>query len=389
MTTDPFSCTSYVAGVIFPNRYEFELYLEQYLKHGGKPDIYSTEVKIGNREVSVLRCFDPEYAKNDKYKKVTNNPCFVGMVSGLGLVNAAMSTQLLFTEYSADNFIIGGIAGTTTNYHIALEEDRDTFDCPCDVVVPSSWAITDLQVSMPTTATPSDPVPLEGIDYTRDPPAEYMYQCPAEQTHLTWVEPSHLIQGNGKVTKQMFWDADPRLMEIAKEVASNVTSIGLGGFTQLETQLINCTSQCRNYSTVRVGNTNGGSSNTFQANAERGEWLLKTYNISTVDMETAAAAQVATTYEVPFIGLRGISDTVGSQEGQLILECTEPGRNCTNHADGAEVAMRNVAALVDGMLIRLCDEAAEFNAAQNAATTNVIHVLNIIIMLLGTLGIIS
>lgn len=99
-------------------------------------------------------------------------------------------------------------------------------------------------------------------------------------------------------------------------------------------------------------------------------------------METAAAAQVATTYEVPFIGLRGISDTVVSQENQLILECTEPCRDCTNHADGAEVAMRNVAALVDGMLIRLCDEAAE-------ATTNVVHVLNIIIMLLGTLGIIS
>ncbi len=202
--------------------------------------------------MSVLRCFDPEYAKNDKYKKITNNPCVVGMVSGLGLVNAAMSTQLLFTEFSPDNFIIGGVAGSIRD----KAENRDTFNCPCDVVVPSLWAITDLQVSMPT-ATPSDPVPLEGIDYTREPPAEYMYQCPAEQIHLTWVEPSHLIQGNGKVTKQMFWDADPRLMEIAKEVASNVTSsMGLGGFTQLETKLMNCTSQCRNFSTVRVGNTN-------------------------------------------------------------------------------------------------------------------------------------
>lgn len=384
MATDPFSCTSYVAGIIFPNLYEFELYVEQYLKHGGKPDIYNTEVNIGNRQVSVLRCFDPEYAKNDKYKTITNNPCFVGMVSGLGLVNAAMSTQLLFTEFSPDNFIIGGVAGSIRD----KAENRDTFNCPCDVVVPSSWAITDLQVSMPTTATPSDPVPLEGIDYTREPPAEYMYQCPAEQTHLTWVEPSHLIQGNGKVTKQMFWDADPRLMEIAKEVASNVTSIGLGGFFQSETQLINCTSQCRNYSTVRVGNTNGGSSNTFQSNAERGKWLLKTYNISTVDMETAAAAQVATTYEVPFIGIRGISDTVGSQEGRLILKCTEPGPNCTN-ADSADVAMRNVAALVDGMLIRLCDEAAEFNAAESAATTNVIHLLSILLVLLKAMGILS
>ena len=74
------------------------------------------------------------------------------------------------------------------------------------------------------------------------------------------------------------------------------------------------------------------------------------------------------------------------------MECTEPGRNCTtlaDVADVADVAMRNVAALVDGMLIRLCDKAAEFNVAENAAKTNVIHVLNIIIMLLGTLGIIS
>lgn len=383
MVVDPFSCTSYVAGVIYPNLYEFQLYLEQYLKHGGKPDIYNKEVKIGNRMVSVLKCFDPKYAKNEKYKQVTNNPCFVAMVSGLGLVNAAMSTQLLFTEFSPDNFIVGGIAGSTTNHLVA-----DMFDCPCDVVVPSSWAITDLQVSMPTTATPADPIPLEGVDYTRDPPAEYMYQCPAEQSHLTWIEPSHLIQGNGKVTKQMFWDSDPYLMEIAKEVASNVTSVGLGGVTQAETALLNCTSECRDYSTIRVGNTNGGSSNTFQSNAERGEWLLKTFNISTVDMETAAAAQVATTYEVPFIGLRGISDTVASSEDQLILNCTRPGDpNCTE-ADGAEIAMRNVAALIDGMLIRLCDGAAEFDSTSSGAASNNV-VFNMVCCFWGLWGILS
>ena len=174
-------------------------------------------------------------------------------------------------------------------------------------------------------------------------------------------------------------------MEIAKEVASNVTSQGLGGVTQAEIALINCTSECRDYSAIRVGNTNGGSSNTFQSNAERGEWLLKTFNISTVDMETAAVAQVATTYEVPFIGLRGISDTVASSENQLILKnCIRPGGlNCTE-ADGAEIAMRNVAALIDGMLIRLCDGAAEFDTTSSGAAS--INVVFNVLLLLGTLG---
>ena len=81
------------------------------------------------------------------------------------------------------------------------------------------------------------------------------------------------------MTKKFYWPADERLLKIAQEVGTT-------------DKLIQCPSKCRN-ETILVGNTNGGSSNTFLANAEKAIWLLETYNISVVDMESSSAAQVA------------------------------------------------------------------------------------------------
>jgi len=286
---DPYTCTSFVTGIVWPNKYEFDLFFEQYKKEGGRPDEYATieQGRRGKKTSAVLRCYDPKYALDEKNKYITNNPCFVGVVGGLGLINTAMASEFIISRYDIDSLIVMGIGGSTTGYlSVATEEDEEGNDnantnddqknCVCDVVIPNQWAVTDLQIDMPTGSTPDDPIPLDGIDYQKLSPA-YPYH---RGQNLTWIEPSHFIQGNGDVTKRFYWPADESLLKIAQEVGTT-------------DKLIQCPSTCRNETKVHVGNTNGGSSNTFLANAEKAIWLLETYNISVVDMESAAASQAA------------------------------------------------------------------------------------------------
>lgn len=188
---------------------------------------------------------------------------------------------------------------------------------------------------MPTGSTPDDPIPLDGIDFQKVPPA-YPYQ---RGQNLTWVEPSHFIQGNGNVAKKFYWPVDDRLLKIAKEVGT-------------ADKLIQCPSTCRKEAQVHVGKTNGGSSNTFLANAEKAVWLLETYNVSVVDMESAAAAQVAHTNDVPFLGIRGISDD--GADGLVVAQ------EDLSSIDTSAVSMQNAASVLNDMLLRLCSDAAEF-----------------------------
>jgi len=343
-----------------PNQYEFDLWFQQYDEDGGKASIYSTTERIGGRQTKVFRCFDPEFALNETFKQIQNNPCFVGITSGLGLVNAAMASQILLSRYSPENLLVSGIAGTNT-----IESPETKEDCVCDVVVPSKWAVTDLQVQMSARATPEDPIPLEGVDYIREWPASHYYQCPVQQKELVWTQPSHLVTEDGIVEKQFFFDADEKLLEMANQVASSLMSEeGLYGING-NTKFLSCPSACRNTTQARVGGgIHGGSSNTFLANAEQGLRLLKTYNISVVDMETAAAAQVATTNNVAFIGIRGISDSILQDSLNTVQDET---------IDIGEVSMRNAAALLNGMVKQLCIDAAEIGGGDNnnGTTSNV------------------
>ena len=354
---DPYACTSYVAGLVWPNQYEFELYRQQYTNEGGRFNDYATTEtgRRGNQSNVVWRCYDPTFALKDKNKYITNNPCFVGAVGGLGLINTAMASEFIIGRYDIDNLLIVGIAGSTTGYEPPSKAEKEdgnesrtqdeTKNCVCDVVIPDQWVVTDLQIDMPTGSTPEDSIPLDGIDFQKTPPAMPYHRG----QNLTWLEPSHFIQGNGDVTKQLYWPADARLLTIAQQNGTLVS------------ELIQCSSECRKSTQVWVGGTNGGSSNTFVANAQKAIWLRETYNISVVDMETAAAAQVAYTNAVPFLGIRGISD---DGAGDLVL-----GTQDATEIDAAAVSMQNAASVANQMLFRLCSDAAEYDYFNDTATS--------------------
>lgn len=343
---------------------EFDLYYQQYRKDGGKDQIYATTEMVGGRTVHKLQCYNPDFALDPVIRdNLRNNPCFVGVVSGLGLVNAAMASQMLLSRYSAEHLLVAGIAGSTISAgafdhnNNSMTTSAESAGCECDVMIPSSWAVTDLQMWTRNGASRDDPIPLEGVDYTRQAPAEPFELCPADDRGLIWTQPSHLAKNNGDVEKGFFMPVDDRLLRIAQEVASHpdadlslvpckineeISFCGGSGHQEEERP-----------SRILVGTTNGGSANTFVANGYRALWLLRKYNISVVEMETAAAAQVAYTNGIPYIGIRGISDNV-------IFDAINSGLTTDlPHIDHAEASMRNAAAVLDGMLRRLCREAAD------------------------------
>ena len=370
------SCSSYVAAVVIPNQYEFDLYYQQYVKDGGKDQIYATTEMVAGRKVHKLECYNPDYALDPVIRTIKNNPCFVAVVSGLGLVNGAMASQMLLSRYAAENLLVAGIAGSTNGIAAidrihnsvataAAEQGASSYICECDVVIPSSWAVTDLQVWTRNGASRDDPIPLEEVDYTRQAPAEPFEHCPVDQRGLIWTQPSHLAKNNGDVEKGFFMPVDDRLLRIAQEVASHPDAdssllpcrtnkvfpfCGGGGHQEEERA-----------SRIVVGTTNGGSANTFLANGYRALWLLRKYNISVVEMETAAAAQVAYTNGIPYLGIRGISDNVNAD---VIDGAAGNLTSALPHIDHAQTSMRNAAAVLDGMLRRLCREAADLEDQQ-------------------------
>ena len=331
---------------------------------------------VAGRKVHKLQCYNPDYALDPVIRTIQNNPCFVAVVSGLGLVNAAMASQMLLSRYSAENLLVAGIAGSINGIAAidhgdnsvvaaAAERGASSYICECDVVIPSSWAVTDLQVWTRNGASRDDPIPLEEVDYTRQAPAEPFEHCPVDRRGLIWTQPSHLAKNNGDVEQSFFMPVDDRLLRIAQEVASHPDA---------DTSLLPCrTNEVFSFcgdgghqeeersSRIVVGTTNGGSANTFLANGYRALWLLRKYNISVVEMETAAAAQVAYTNGVPYLGIRGISDNA------IADAVDDAAGNLTSvlpHIDHAETSMRNAAAVLDGMLRRLCREAADLEDQQ-------------------------
>jgi len=69
-------------------------------------------------------------------------------------------------------------------------------------------------------------------------------------------------------------------------------------------------------------------------------------------MESAAAAQTAYTNGVPFLGIRGISDD-GADD--LVV-----AQEDSSSIDASAVSMQNAASILNGVLLRLCSDAAEF-----------------------------
>ncbi len=204
----------------------------------------------------------------------------VEFLSGVSMVNAAMTTQLGLDYFTVTRIIFSGIAGgVNPAYHIG------------DVVVPAQWAqyqegYAGRQLSDGSFATPSSNPGLA--------PFEFLFP-----------QTVNVRSANNQNGEDKLWFAvDPQMLAVAQSIAGTI-------------QLTNCTSSnvcLTDTPQIHVGG-NGVSGPTFVDNANYRQYVFNTFQADALDEETAASIQVAYANGIPFLAFRSLSDLAGGGPG--------------------------------------------------------------------------
>ena len=202
-------------------------------------------------------------------------------LSGVSMVNAAMTTQLAIDRFEIERIVFSGIAGGADP---ALDIG--------DVVVAQQWG-----PYLQGVAGRAD-----GDGYTIPPWMSSDFANFGMFHTVTFgVAAGDLTEPDGR-----FWfEADPELLALAEEVAADVT---LGDCTD--------SGACLTEAPQIVVGGNGVSGPLFVDNAELRQHLYDTFGAQVIDMETAAVGQVAFANDVPFIAFRSLSDLAGGGDGE-------------------------------------------------------------------------
>ena len=254
--------------------------------------------------------------------KLEGKPVVV-FLSGVSMVNAAMTTQMALDRFNITRIVFSGIAG-------GVDESLDIGD----VVVADQWAQnlesafareTDKGFEVQSfirnsdLSVFSDPLPLvtaknspllvsadmrAGTDlsgawhYSIDPfragLAGFHGETPGEI-----VLPGDALGAPARV----WFPADPALLETARKVAAQVT-------------LQRCAAdKCLVHPPKVVVGGKGVSAPVFLDNAAYRKYLRAAFDARVVDMESAAVAHVALVSKTPFIAFRSLSDLAGGGAG--------------------------------------------------------------------------
>jgi len=180
--------------------------------------------------------------------------------SGVGMTNAAMTTQLLIDKYSPKEIIFTGICGgIDSSNHIG------------DIVIPDGWATHDYGY------------------YGKDgflPDSIYV-----------------VLPGKDKETGILFFEIDKTLLERAELVAQGL---------KLKTVRDRVPQ-------VKAGGK-GVSGNSFIDQKEKREFLKEKFDAQIVDMESAAVAQVSNVNGIPVLVVRSCSDLAGGSGSSTASE---------------------------------------------------------------------
>ncbi|MCA1452026.1 5'-methylthioadenosine/S-adenosylhomocysteine nucleosidase [Bradyrhizobium sp. BRP22] len=202
-------------------------------------------------------------------------------LSGVSMVNAAMTTQGAIDHFKIRRIVFSGIAG-------AINPGLSAGD----VVVADRWS-------------------------------EYLESVFARKVGAGWSVPNWLgttlpnydmifpravgiaHPGQSEPEKRFWFDVDPNMLETARSVAPKV-------------ELKPCLKRdvCGDaHPRVVIGGA-GVSGPAFVDNAEFRKWIYDTFKADLVDNESAPVAHVAYSNHIPFIAFRGLSDLAGGDAGK-------------------------------------------------------------------------
>ncbi|MCE9602966.1 MAG: 5'-methylthioadenosine/S-adenosylhomocysteine nucleosidase [Gemmatimonadetes bacterium] len=247
--------------------------------------------------IAVMSAFDPELVALRAATVITATRVVNGrthylgtlaghdvvlMLSGISMVNAAMTTQAMLDRYTITGIVFSGIAGgVNPGLNVG------------DVTVPAQWGDYQEMVFARETSTGFAPARVT------TPFANFGMMYPQAK----WVT---MRGGPADSLERRFWfAADSGALATARRVAQRV-------------RLQRCTGagECLAHEPRIVVGGSGVSGPTFVDNASFREWAWSTFHADALDMETAAVAVVAYENRVPFIAFRSLSDLAGGGPGQ-------------------------------------------------------------------------
>jgi len=211
--------------------------------------------------------------------QIEGQPVVVFM-SGISMVNAAMTAQLVIDRFNIGSLVFCGIAGgADPELNIG------------DVVVPERWG-----EYLEATFARETPQGLKPFEYGQGPFFK----------NFGMIFPNGVLVGNAaEPSRYHFWfDADPLLLAAARKAAS-----------QVKLKVCAAQDRCLAHPPKVVVGGSGVSGAAFVDNAEFRRYVFATFAPRVMDMESAALAHVAYANRKPFIVFRSLSDLAGGGEG--------------------------------------------------------------------------
>ena len=206
-------------------------------------------------------------------------------LSGISVVNAAMTVQLALDHFSVERIVFSGIAGgVDPGLNIG------------DVVIAERWG---QYLEMLFAREVNDG--WATIPFFEYPYANFGMMFPRSVTVLR--------SGAGEPETRFWFPADEAMLAGARRAAADVT-------------LSHCTAEDRcldEIPRIAVGGS-GVSGSAFIDNAAFRTWAFETFGARVLDMESAAVAHVAYANDVPFIAIRSLADLAGGGEGANQME---------------------------------------------------------------------
>ena len=206
-------------------------------------------------------------------------------LSGISVVNAAMTVQLALDRFHVDRILFSGIAGgADPGLNIG------------DVVIPDRWGqYLEFVLARESDGGWSKP------SFFEYPYANFGMMFPRSVT---------VLRAGADAAQTRFWfPADESLLAVARDAVADVV-------------LDRCTTDgtCLGQTPrVAIGGS-GVSGGAFVDNAAFREYTFETFGARVLDMESAAVAHVAWANAVPFIAIRSLSDLAGGTEHANQLE---------------------------------------------------------------------
>jgi adenosylhomocysteine nucleosidase len=200
----------------------------------------------------------------------------VMFMSGISMVNAAMTSQLVIDRFNVERLVLSGVAG-----------GADPGLGIGDVVVPQRWG-----EYLEAGFARETPQGLKPFDYGQSP----IFR------NFGMIFPNGVLIGNAAEPKRYrFWfDVDPQMLAAARNAAARA-------------RLKRCAApdHCLAHAPRVVVGGSGVSGTAFVDNAEFRRYVFSTFEARVMDMESASLAHVAYANRKPFIAFRSLSDLAG------------------------------------------------------------------------------